>query len=134
VLYDAYVDRWVVSDFAWYEGQGPFYECIAVSQSGDPVHGGWYFYALRADTGNFEFYLNDYPKLGVWHDGWYMTANMFERKNPFRFGVRMGYRPPAIQAWRCAKSMILCTQVDCASPPLMIFWHRRKAHPFHQII
>ncbi len=78
VIYDAQVDRWVVTDFAWVNfNTGPFYECIAVSQTNDPVGGGWYFYAMRADTGNLVGYLNDYPKLGVWADGWYMTANMF---------------------------------------------------------
>ncbi len=78
VLYDAQVDRWVVTDFAWVNfNNGPFYECIAVSQSKDPVAGGWYFYAMRADTGDMIGALNDYPKLGVWSDGWYMSANMF---------------------------------------------------------
>jgi hypothetical protein len=77
-LYDPQVDRWIVTDFAWVNfNTGPFYECIAVSQSGDPVSGGWYFYAMRADTGSLVGYLNDYPKLGVWSDGWYMSANMF---------------------------------------------------------
>lgn len=78
VLYDAQVERWVITDFAWVNfNNGPFYECIAVSQTDDPVSGGWYFYAMRADTGGLVTYLNDYPKLGVWSDGWYMSANMF---------------------------------------------------------
>jgi len=91
VLYDASVDRWVVTDFAWFNfNTGPFYQCIAVSQSGDPVAGGWTFYALRADTGSFTGYLNDYPKLGVWSDGWYMSANMFQINPPGPgFGVRV---------------------------------------------
>ena len=83
VLYDAAVDRWVVTDFAWFNfNTGPFYQCIAVSQTDDPVAGGWYFYALRADTEGFTGYLNDYPKLGVWSDGWYMSANMFQINPP----------------------------------------------------
>jgi len=70
VLYDEQVNRWVVTDFAWVNfNTGPYYECIAVSQSGDPIGGGWYFYALRADTGGLVGFLNDYPKLGVWADG-----------------------------------------------------------------
>lgn len=90
VLYDASVDRWLITDFAWFNfNTGPFYECIAVSQTNDPVAGGWYFYALRADTGAFTGYLNDYPKLGVWNDGWYMSANMFQQNPPGPgFGVR----------------------------------------------
>lgn len=79
VLYDPAVDRWVITDFAWYNfNTGPYFECIAVSQTNDPVAGGWYFYALQASTGTFATYFNDYPKLGVWSDGWYMSANMFQ--------------------------------------------------------
>ncbi|MCA9958792.1 MAG: hypothetical protein KC443_07155, partial [Anaerolineales bacterium] len=91
VIYDPMADRWIVTDFAWFNfNTGPFYECIAVSQTSDPVAGGWYFYELRADTGDFTGYLNDYPKLGVWPDGWYMTANMFEITGAGTgFGVRV---------------------------------------------
>lgn len=78
VLYDNVSGRWIITDFAWTNTQsGPYYECIAVSQTDDPVSGGWYFYGLRADDATHPW-LNDYPKLGVWHDGIYMTANMFD--------------------------------------------------------
>ncbi|GAB4581439.1 MAG: hypothetical protein Fur0022_41860 [Anaerolineales bacterium] len=78
VLYDNVSGRWIITDFAWTNTQnGPYYECIAVSQTADPVSGGWYFYGLRADDASHPW-LNDYPKLGVWHDGIYMTANMFD--------------------------------------------------------
>ena len=43
VFYDHLADRWVVTDFAFpgsLPGAGPFYECIGVSQTGDPVSGG----------------------------------------------------------------------------------------------
>ena len=76
VLYDPQVDRWIVTDFSLPDG-GPYYECIAVSQSGDPVGGGWYYYAVQANTPPFADAFNDYPKLGVWSDGWYMSANMW---------------------------------------------------------
>ena len=90
VLYDPAVNRWIVTDFAWFDfDTGPYYECIAVSQTGDPVAGGWYFYALQANTGTFAGdYFNDYPKLGVWPDGYYMSANMFETVGT-GFGVRL---------------------------------------------
>jgi hypothetical protein len=74
VLYDHLADRWVITDFSLPSG-GPFLECIAVSQTGDPVGGGWYFYALNA--GNAQGSWHDYPKLGVWSDAYYMSANMF---------------------------------------------------------
>ena len=74
VLYDASVDRWLITDFAWASTSGPFYECIAVSKTGDPIAGGWWQYAFEAHPS----YLHDYPKLGVWGDGIYMSANLYE--------------------------------------------------------
>jgi hypothetical protein len=78
VLYDATVDRWILADMAWPSAGGSF-ECIAVSKSGDPTKS-WWLYALPAadqfgDTNNL---LNDYPKLAVWSDGYYMSANLFD--------------------------------------------------------
>jgi uncharacterized repeat protein (TIGR01451 family) len=79
ILYDSFEDRWVISDFAFQlsgnEVVNPpgAFECIAVSKTGDPVAGGWNFYFL-----NFTDGLNDYPKLGIWPDGIYMSANMFD--------------------------------------------------------
>src|SRR4051812_29830493 len=77
VLYDPIGDRWIISDFAWDDANfstGPFYQCFAVSKTSDPVSGGWYFYAFRVQSGAV---LNDYPKLGVWPDGIYMSSNNF---------------------------------------------------------
>ncbi len=119
VLYDPVVGRWLVSDFAWFnQSTGPFYECIAVSQTSDPVTGGWYFYALRADTGDFTGYLNDYPKLGVWSDGWYMTANMFQMVAPGTgFGVRLWAldRAAMITGGALREVHFDCMDLDCAS-------------------
>ena len=77
-LYDAPDDRWIVTDFAWTNIQnGPYYECIAVSKTSDPVSGGWWLYTFRADDATHAW-LNDYPKLGLWSDGVYMSSNMFD--------------------------------------------------------
>jgi hypothetical protein len=72
VVYDSLADRWVVSQFAVPSGAAvPQDECIAVSRSGD-ARGAYYRYQFHL-TGNFL----DYPKLGVWPDGYYMSANIF---------------------------------------------------------
>jgi hypothetical protein len=70
VVYDQLADRWVISQFT--DSKAPYFECVAVSQTGDPT-GAWYRYAFETSTTKF----NDYPKLGVWPDGYYMTANLF---------------------------------------------------------
>ena len=80
VIYDRLANRFIVADFAWAAGalqNGPYYECIAVSQTGDPVAGGWFLYAVRTDDATHPW-LADYPKMGHWPDGLYMTANMFD--------------------------------------------------------
>jgi hypothetical protein len=74
-LYDPIGDRYIVTDFAWSNyTSGAMYQCMAVSRTNDPVTGGWYFYAWQTESGGV---LPDYPKLGVWPDGIYMSANDF---------------------------------------------------------
>jgi hypothetical protein len=81
VAWDSAADRWIVTDFAFVlNGQGnpvaPYYQCFAVSKTGDPLTGGWYFYSLQTTDA-----FPDYPKLGVWPDGLYLTANLFGKQN-----------------------------------------------------
>lgn len=70
VRYDHIADRWVIAQFSIQRGAGPFFQCVAVSTSPDPT-GTYtrYQYSLNA--------LNDYPKVGLWPDGYYFTFNMF---------------------------------------------------------
>lgn len=76
VRYDHLADRWVMSQLAIPNNFlgillfGPFYECIAVSATPDPL-GAYYRYQFSFDK------LNDYPKLAVWPDGYYMTMNQY---------------------------------------------------------
>ena len=73
VLYDEQADRWLLSQFALPNfPSGPFYQCVAVSQSGDPL-GSWFLYEFTISNTK----LNDYPKFGVWPDGYYMAINQF---------------------------------------------------------
>lgn len=75
VLYDELADRWMASQFALPNFPfGPFYECIAISQSGDPTDS-WYRYEFKISNTK----MNDYPKFGVWPDGYYMAVNQFNQ-------------------------------------------------------
>src|SRR5438034_416000 len=94
VFYDHQADRWVVSDFAFpgsLPGSGPFYQCIGVSQTSDPVSGGWFLYAIQHDPSN-PTWIGDYPKLAMWNSGgspaqnaYYLTVNLFN-------GVTLGFQ------------------------------------------
>jgi hypothetical protein len=93
VMYDHQADRWVISDFAFAAFPGTsLYECVGVSQTGDPVSGGWNFYAIQFDPANTN-QLGDYPKFAMWNDGgtqnaYFFTVNLFI--NPTTFvGVRV---------------------------------------------
>ncbi len=73
VQYDHLADRWMVSQFSLPNyPSGPFYQCIAISQTGNPT-GAWYRYAFQISNTK----LNDYPHFGVWPDGYYMSVNQF---------------------------------------------------------
>jgi hypothetical protein len=88
VLYDQLADRWLISQFAWSRTggglpQGPFYECVAISQTGDPT-GSYHLYEFPIHPTIFP----DYPKIGLWPDGYHMTFNQFDADLDF-VGVRV---------------------------------------------
>jgi hypothetical protein len=95
VLYDHNADRWVITDFAFpggLPGAGPFYECIAVSQSADPVAGGWFLYALQHEPAH-PTWIGDYPKMALWNDpqpggAYHLTINLFDGPTLAFQGVR----------------------------------------------
>lgn len=78
VAYDRLADRWIISQFAHPLGvKDDQDECIAVSQTDDAT-GAWYRYDFH-----LTFRMQDYPKFGVWPDGYYMSAVMFgSDRNP----------------------------------------------------
>lgn len=72
VLYDQDAGRWFVSRFARQNSESPlnWYQCFAISMNSDPT-GQYHRYAFLIDAEEF----NDYPKFGIWPDGYYMTAD-----------------------------------------------------------
>ncbi|MPY90891.1 MAG: hypothetical protein GEU99_23625 [Luteitalea sp.] len=70
VLYDHLADRWLLTQLA---AAAPISrQCVAISQTGDPT-GAYFAYEFQMPNEKF----NDYPKFGVWPDGYYMTDNQF---------------------------------------------------------
>lgn len=75
VQYDSLADRWVLTQFA--VSTQPYTQCVAVSTGSDPT-GTYHRYAYS--YGNS---FNDYPKMGVWPNGYYITYNIFTNGQTF---------------------------------------------------
>jgi hypothetical protein len=76
VQYDKLANRWILTQFS--VSTTPYLQCVAVSTSSDAT-GTYYRYAFS--YGNTQF--NDYPKLGVWPDGYYISYNIFNNAQTF---------------------------------------------------
>lgn len=86
VLYDQLADRWLLSQFTTsglFDATKPFWNCVAVSTTGDPT-GSYYRYAF--ETANFQFFP-DYPKYGVWTDAYVITTREFGPTTEYGIGV-----------------------------------------------
>lgn len=77
VQYDKAANRWIMTQFSVSNPSIYGYlQCVAVSTTSDAT-GSYYQYAFSEPN------FNDYPKLGVWPDGYYLTFNMFDSHNAF---------------------------------------------------
>jgi hypothetical protein len=73
-IWDDTAQRFLVTQFALPNyPAGPFYECIAISKTANPMQG-FYLYTYQTHPTK----MDDYPKFGVWQDGYYMSVNQFE--------------------------------------------------------
>ncbi|MFE9096254.1 hypothetical protein [Streptomyces sp. NPDC007264] len=83
VRWDTLARRWVITKFANAgSSTGPYHQCVAVSTSPDAT--GSY---NRYDFSYSDF--NDYPKLSVWPDAYYVTYNMFSVSTGAFLGVKV---------------------------------------------
>ena len=94
VQYDKVADRWLITQIG--SSSAPFFECIALSQTGDPT-GAFFLYSYT-----FNSTLNDYPKFGVWPtatNGAYLaTYNLFANGAVFTGGGLCAYDRSAMLA------------------------------------
>jgi hypothetical protein len=78
VLYDKLEDRWLLSQLTTrglFDPTLPFFNCVAISQTGDPT-GPYFRYAF--ETTEFgKFFFPDYPKYGVWKKSYVLTSRDF---------------------------------------------------------
>lgn len=81
VLYDQFMDRWILSQFTTAGTNGEFFNCVAISQTSDPT-GAYYRYAFSTGI-NFP----DYPKYGNWTDSYVITTREFGPNFGYGIGV-----------------------------------------------
>jgi hypothetical protein len=92
VRYDHLADRWLMSQFALPSGN--FRQCFAISRGPNPVSDGWYLYDFpMVDAGGSPVFP-DYPKIGVWPDGYYM-------------GTQRGFPGGGLDVWTFERQQML---------------------------
>jgi len=119
VRYDRLADRWVIAQFSVNGGNGPFFQCIAVSTTPDPT-GSYNRYQFSYNA------FNDYPKMALWPDGYYTTFNMFPN-NQFGGSKSCAYDRAkmltgAVATQECFDTTtdiggVLASDLDGATPP-----------------
>lgn len=71
VQFDKIARRWVLAQFSVSDGvSAGFSQCVAVSTTSD-AGGTYHLYEFTYAS------MDDYPKIGVWPDGYYVTFNMY---------------------------------------------------------
>jgi len=85
VQFDKIAHRWVMYQPRF---SAPYYDCFAVSQTSDFL-GGYFLYEFPTvdNTNNFP----DYPKVGVWPDGYYVSHNSFFRLQNYNGAMPCAY-------------------------------------------
>ena len=117
VQYDKAANRWVMTQFS--VTTTPYLQCVAVSTTSDAT-GTYNRYAFSQPN------FNDYPKLGVWSDGYYVSFNMFSG-NTFVGGRACAFDRSAMLAGNPATQIcfqlgntyggLLPSDLDGATPP-----------------
>src|SRR5437870_3049025 len=72
VAFDILAGRWILSQFVVGADPEFSHQCVAVSQTEDAT-GAYFLYDFVTDPANFV----DYPKIGVWPDGYYMSGHVY---------------------------------------------------------
>ena len=122
-IYDKAANRWVMTQFSINQAANQFFQCVAVSTTSDATG------SYRRFAYNFTGF-NDYPKLGVWPDGYYISFNMFNAAGTAFTGGRVcaldrnqmltaAGTPGAIQCFQLSTTFggLLPADLDGSPPP-----------------
>jgi len=89
VLFDHLASRWIIGRR---QGAGTYFYCIAISNTDDLTASNfaWYAYELPLnailglDPSGKHTYYPDYPKIGTWADGYYVTIDLEDPDNGYQ--------------------------------------------------
>ena len=95
VLYDQLADRWLLTQFT--SSGVPFHECIALSQTSDPL-GSYYRWEIDTGPGLNGNNFPDYPKAGMWPDAYYFSTREFVGSTSGPFAGVGAYALDRVQA------------------------------------
>jgi hypothetical protein len=124
VQYDKAANRWILTQFSVSSPSTYHYlQCVAVSQTDDAT-GKYNLYVF--DYGTTQF--NDYPKLGVWPDAYYVSYNIFTNGSSFagskvcafdRAAMIAGVSPVTQQCFQLSSAYggLLPADLDGSTPP-----------------
>jgi hypothetical protein len=125
VQYDRMADRWIIGEVGLplFPGLfGQFAQCFAVSTTPDPT-GSYFMWGYGFGTD-----INDYPKISVWPDAYYVTWNIFTGSETFvgpeacawdRTAMLAGVHAPSFVCFslNAAYSSLLPSDLDGAALP-----------------
>src|SRR5438876_1415712 len=103
VQYDKANNRWILTQFS--VSTTPYLQCVAVSTTPDAT-GTYNRYSFS--YGNTQF--PDYPKLGVWPDGYYISFNIFNNGITFAGSKVCSYDGAAMRSGAAATQV--CFQLS----------------------
>ncbi len=103
VQYDKANNRWILTQFS--VSTTPYLQCVAVSTSSNAT-GTFNRYSFSYGTSQFP----DYPKLGVWPDGYYISFNIFTNGITFAGSKACSYDGAAMRSGAAATQV--CFQLS----------------------
>ncbi len=124
IQYDRAADRWLVGEVAiplLPPLIGQYAQCFAVSKTSDPT------YTSDANGNNTSYYIwaygfgsnvNDYDKIAVWSDGYYVTWNLFQNGSTFTGAEACGWNRDDMLAG-VAAPRFKCFQLSSAYASLL---------------
>lgn len=110
VQYDKLAHRWIFTQFS--VSNKPYLQCFAVSTTENPL-GPYIRFAFSFGNTSFP----DYPKLGVWPDGWYLSFNIF--RNGFFFSGPRACAVDRNTALSGGTPTMLCYQLSSSTGSLL---------------